>query len=81
MSSSNYKVKRVEWIDCAKGIAMILVIFGHTVLNWGSPLEQVLRGIIFSFHMPLFFILSCVTFQFSTDNSQFIKKTEKAFRH
>lgn len=44
--------KRIEWIDITKGIGICLVILGHTyrandVLNW-----------IYSFHMPLFFILS-----------------------
>ena len=31
--------------------------------------------------MPLFFILSCVTFEPSRDNDQLVRKTEKAFRH
>ena len=80
MGSTN-SAKRIDWIDCSKGIAILLVIFGHTISNGGSQLEQALRGGIFSFHMPLFFILSCVTFKWSTDDSQFMKKTEKACRH
>ena len=68
------KTERVDWIDIAKGITIILVIIGHTI-------NGALRGAIFSFHMPLFFILSCVTFQFSNNNDIFIKKTEKAFKH
>lgn len=66
--------KRVEWIDCAKGITMLLVILGHSV--FGS-----LRGAIFSFHMPLFFILSCMTYRLSADGSQLWKKSKKAFVH
>lgn len=50
--------KRLDWIDIAKGIAMILVIVGHTVPN-PSPL----RHAIFSFHMPVFFILAGYTFR------------------
>lgn len=73
--------KRIDWIDCSKGIAILLVILGHTTMSGGSPLEQILRGGIFSFHMPLFFILSCVTFKLSGDDSQFMKKTRKAFKH
>ncbi len=42
--------KRLDWIVIAKGIAIILVIVGHTVPN-PSPL----RHAIFSFHMPVFF--------------------------
>lgn len=49
---------RLDWLDIAKGIAIILVIVGHTVENL-SPL----RHIIFSFHMPLFFILAGYTFK------------------
>ncbi|RKI88676.1 hypothetical protein D7V94_19055 [Parablautia intestinalis] len=80
MSSTNND-KRIDWIDCSKGITILLVIFGHTISSGGSQLEQVLRGGIFSFHMPLFFILSCITFKLSTEGSQFVKKTEKACRH
>lgn len=39
--------------DRAKGIGMILVIYGH-MLNYGS----IPFSFIFSFHMPLFFIVS-----------------------
>ena len=50
--------KRLDWIDIAKGIAIILVIVGHTVPN-PSPL----RHAVFSFHMPVFFILAGYTFR------------------
>lgn len=50
--------KRLDWIDIAKGIAITLVIVGHTVPN-PSPL----RHAIFSFHMPVFFILAGYTFR------------------
>jgi len=75
------KDKRIDWIDCSKGIAILLVIFGHTITSSGTRLEQVLRGGIFSFHMPLFFILSCVTYNLSSGSKQFREKTKKAFRH
>lgn len=65
---------RVEWIDIAKGITILLVIVGHTVLG-------TLRGIIFSFHMPLFFILSCATYNLSANNDEFVQKSEKAAFH
>ncbi len=50
--------KRIDWLDIAKGVTMILVIVGHTVNN-PSPV----RTIIFSFHMPLFFLLAGYTFR------------------
>ena len=74
------KTERVDWIDCAKGIGMILVIISHTFTGANST-EQFLRGILFSFHMPLFFILSCMTFRFSGDDAEFVRKTRCAFRH
>ena len=48
---------RVEWIDIAKGIGIILVVFGHSLAS-GTTLRQ----LIFSFHMPLFFFLTGCTF-------------------
>lgn len=49
---------RIEWIDIAKGITIVLVILGHTFLY-----ESLARKVIFSFHMPLFFILAGYTFR------------------
>jgi len=46
---------KLYWADSAKGIGVILVILGH--LLYQSNL-QVLNRVIYSFHMPLFFILS-----------------------
>ncbi|WP_219642083.1 acyltransferase family protein [Cohnella sp. CFH 77786] len=46
-------MKRIDWLDAAKGIGIILVVAGHT----GSTSSTV-TNYIFSFHMPLFFFLS-----------------------
>lgn len=47
--------KRIVWVDIAKAIAIILMIIGHEIKNvW-------VYTFIFSFHMPLFFILSGYT--------------------
>ena len=46
--------KRLVWVDIAKGIAIILMIIGHEI-------SGNIRTFIFSFHMPLFFILSGFT--------------------
>lgn len=70
----NFDRQRIDWIDFAKGITILLVIIGHNV---SGPL----RGAIFSFHMPLFFILSCVTYSWSKNSEQWIYKTENAFKH
>ena len=76
---SQYK-KRIDWVDCAKGIAIILVIIGHTI-TFDTESQRLARGVIFSFHMPLFFILSSLTFKFSESSQDFVRKTKKAFFH
>ena len=43
---------RINWIDQAKGIGILLVVVGHMTI----PLN--LSILIFSFHMPLFFFIS-----------------------
>ena len=45
--------KRINYTDIAKGIGIILVIFGHTLR--GVP---GLVNFIYSFHVPLFFVIS-----------------------
>ncbi len=44
--------KRIRYIDIAKGFTMLLVILGH------NDIPSECNKFIFSFHMPLFFILS-----------------------
>ena len=47
--------KRFLWLDIAKGIAIILMVVGHT------SIPSFLSRFIWSFHMPLFFIASGYT--------------------
>lgn len=67
---------RIAWIDVAKGITILLVIIGHT-LTFGSAT----RNFIFSFHMPLFFILSGYTFNVAEDFPAFFKRVKKLIKH
>ena len=46
---------RNNWLDIAKGIAIILMVMGHTTI------PRVAFDFIYSFHMPLFFIASGFT--------------------
>ena len=46
------KKDRIILIDIAKAITIFLVIWGH--ISTGSALEKFL----YSFHMPLFFVIS-----------------------
>lgn len=46
-------VKRIDFVDIAKAIAIFLVVFGHMIPP-GTPEKTM----VYSFHMPLFFLLS-----------------------
>ena len=57
---------RIEWLDSLKGFAIFLVVVGHVVLGYlraGIFPEyqwslQLTHDLIYSFHMPLFFLIS-----------------------
>ena len=50
--------RRIDWIDSAKGIGIILVVFSHLAFRD----TQYSVDVVFSFHMPLFFFLSGIVF-------------------
>ena len=68
--------ERIQWIDMAKAIAIILVIIGHTVTFGTLP-----RNFIFSFHMPLFFILSGYTMHLAANKTDLVKHLKKNAIH
>lgn len=49
---NNTITQRYEWLDVAKGIAILLMMVGHTSIP--DPINR----FIFAFHMPLFFMAS-----------------------
>ena len=49
------KTKRSDWIDIAKGLGVFLVFLGHL---WYQSNFPILNQMIYSFHIPMFFILS-----------------------
>lgn len=56
---------RIGWIDYAKGIAILLVVIGHVLRGLissqiliESPLTQYIDNWIYSFHMPVFFMIA-----------------------
>lgn len=55
--------QRVQWIDIAKGIAILAVIVGHTL---GPYTGDFWGSLIFAVHMPVFFILSGYLFRVRT---------------
>jgi acyltransferase len=48
---------RVSWIDICRGVAIILVLYGH-LFNTDKQ-----RYLIYAFHMPLFFFISGLVFK------------------
>lgn len=63
------ELKRLKYIDIAKGIGIILVVVGHLT-------DSEIQSFIYLFHMPLFFYLSGLLFH----NSDFyIRKKTKQF--
>ena len=52
--------KRIEYIDIAKGIGILLVVMGHNDFALVSPFFY---KFIYAFHMPLFFFVSGMFFK------------------
>lgn len=60
---------RCLWVDYAKGIGIILVVYGHVArglhgagLTINESTFRTIDSVIYSFHMPLFFFLSGLFF-------------------
>lgn len=59
------QTQRLNWIDTARGIGIILVVLGHAArheMMEASALCGYLSFFIYSFHVPLLFVLSGITF-------------------
>ena len=63
---------RLQWLDTAKGITILLMVLGHT------SIPSVLSNFIWSFHMPLFFIASGWTTNW--EKTDFIGFTKRKIR-
>ena len=62
--------KRIEWIDIVKGIAIILIIIGHSL---GDYSRSFLAAMIYAVHVPVFFILSGYLFRERKNILKYIK--------
>jgi fucose 4-O-acetylase-like acetyltransferase len=58
---------RIDWLDAAKGIGILLVVFGHALgglidspMGAGLDRYRQVFFLIYTFHMPLFFLLSAL---------------------
>lgn len=54
--------RRLQWLDVAKGITILLMVLGHT------SIPMVISNFIFAFHMPLFFFASGYCTNWEKDN-------------
>ena len=77
MKNSN----RLIYLDLARGIGIILVVFGHTLipsLCADSGLISGMHTFIYYFHMPMFFTISGIVFEHNieryTDTKKFLYK-------
>lgn len=66
-------MQRFEYIDIAKGIGILLVVWGHILLTGIS------HRVIYAFHMPLFFLISGMLFRREKFNNfgVFLKRRTK----
>lgn len=65
-------VNRVTYLDIAKGFAILAVISGHCGLGK-------IGTFLYTFHLPLFFIISGYCFKFQNDFKVFIKSKVKNY--
>lgn len=65
--------RRIEWVDVVKGMAVPLIIIGHTSQS------AAFITYIYSFHMPLFFLLSGYTSKRAEDVKTYGKHILKNF--
>ena len=63
--------KRIEYIDIARGIGILLVVLAHNDFGYVS---QYGHEVIYSFHMPLFFFLSGYFVKTDISFFEFFKK-------
>ena len=62
---------KIEYIDVARGIAILLVVLGHAITKEFAKTNIILNNLrfyVYVIHMPIFFILSSreVKLQFLT---------------
>ena len=86
---SEEKSNRIKWIDALKGFAVILVVVSHVAERYykfnlvpsSTPVFRMIYNIIYSFHMPLFMIISGFLFQLSYMTPTWEKKRSRYWKH
>ena len=77
-------LNRASWVDVAKAIGIVLVVYGHVArgldassIGLNSEAHVLIDSIIYSFHMPLFFFLSGLFFSKSFEKYKALGLTYK----
>lgn len=63
---------RVEWVDVAKGVGIVLVVLAHAL-----PKDHVIWQFINQFHMPFFFMISGYLYSTKTSWVKFVVRKIK----
>ena len=61
---------RIKYIDIAKGIAIICIILGHFGIKW-------INSVVFTFHVPIFYIITGYLMNTKLPIKEFIKRRFK----
>lgn len=70
------KKGRLQYLDMAKGIGIILVVIGHSTFE-----NETLMSVIASFHMPMFFVISGMLIRYTGEEKKpFGKIVERKMR-
>ncbi len=80
---------RIEFVDRLKGFAILLVVFGHVAERYlefdlypeYSVFYSILYKVVYSFHMPLFMMISGYLFSYSYVSSDFFLSEKRAKAH
>lgn len=63
------QVVRIQWPDLLKAFAITLVVIGHVISTYDSRgYHATIAEWIYSFHMPLFMMLSGMFFKYTFGN-------------
>ena len=89
MSEEQVKAGRLEWIDCLKGFAILLVVFAHTAERYykfdlypiQTPVFKSIYIFIYAFHMPLFMMIPGFLFQLSYMIPSWEEKKHRFWNH
>lgn len=63
-TAASVSATRLQWVDHARGLAIILVVYRHVIVGMkrsGLPVSELmydLQELVYNFRMPVFFILS-----------------------